>query len=92
MPPAEQSTDRPCEECGGVVIVGLEPHTADSDSELAATGATTIGSDWCTNVACPSNHAVPGVWRTGVNDYSCKVCGMKLTTPMRDVLAHRRTH
>ena len=92
VPPAEKSTNRPCEECGGVVIAGREPITVDSDPELAATGATTVGSEWCTNLDCPSNHAVPGLARIGVNDYTCKVCGMNLTTPTRDVLAHRRTH
>jgi hypothetical protein len=87
-----QPTDRPCEDCGAVVVAGLEPLTASDDPELTATGVSAVGSEWCTNLDCRSNHAVPGLWRIGVNDYTCKVCGEALRTPMSEVVAHRRTH
>ena len=50
------------------------------------------GSEWCTNPGCPSNHALTGLRRVGVNDYTCTECGEALRTPMSVVLAHRRTH
>jgi len=58
-----------------VVIAGLEPVTSVDDPELTAVELAETASEWCTNLHCPSNHAVPGVWRTGINDYTCKVCG-----------------
>ncbi|WP_191280870.1 hypothetical protein [Nocardioides flavus (ex Wang et al. 2016)] len=87
-----QPADRPCEDCGGVVIAGLEPVTAVDDPELTAAGHFEVGSQWCTNMDCPSNHVVPGVTRVGVNDYTCQVCGEALRTPMSNVYAHRREH
>ena len=75
-----------------MVVAGLEPIAAADDPELAATGLTEVGSDWCTNPDCPSNHVVPGLHRTGVNDYTCTTCGRALNTPMGDVLDHRREH
>jgi hypothetical protein len=51
-----------------------------------------VGSEWCTNLGCSSNHVVEGLWRVGVNDYTCKACGEALRTPMSEVFAHRRTH
>lgn len=88
----ERRTDRPCEDCGGVVVAGLEPVTTSDDCELTATGVSVVGSEWCVNLGCPSNHVMPGLWRVGVNDYRCKVCGECLRTPMSQVLAHRQTH
>lgn len=88
----DQPSSRPCEDCGGVVVAGLEPITAADDPELTATGVTVVGSEWCTNLDCASNHAVSGLGRVGVNDYTCKACGEALRTPMSDVFAHRRTH
>ncbi len=75
-----------------MVVAGLVPITAADDPELAATGVSVVGSEWCTNLDCPSNHAVRGLWRLGVNDYTCNVCGEALRTPMSEVFAHRRTH
>lgn len=91
-PSDDQPTDHPCEDCGGVVVSGLEPITDTGDPELTAAGASVVGSEWCANLDCPSNHAVPGLWRVVVNDYTCRVCGETLRTPMSAVLAHRRTH
>ena len=71
---------------------GLVTYITAGDPDLGAGGASVIGSEWCTNTACPSNHAVPGLWRVGVNDYTCKVCGVRLRTPMDEVVAHRRMH
>ena len=75
-----------------MVVAGLEPIADTDDPELTATGVSLVGSEWCTNLDCPSNHAVTSLWRVGVNDYTCKVCGEALHTPMREVFAHRRTH
>lgn len=83
--------DHPCEDCGGLVISGLEPFAPGDDPELEAEGLTGYGSDWCTNLDCPSNHLM-GLARVGVNDYICAVCGEALRTPFRAVLAHRATH
>ena len=91
-PTDDQPPDRPCEDCGGVVVAGLEPIADTDDLELTATGVSVVGSEWCTNLDCPSNHAVTGLWRVGVNDYTCKACGEALRTPMSEVFAHRRTH
>ena len=88
----DQPTDRPCEDCGGVVVSGLEPVAPDEDPELAAEGLSVVESDWCTNLDCPSNHILRGLTRVGVNDYICTVCGEALRTPMSAVRAHRATH
>jgi hypothetical protein len=88
----EHPTDRPCEDCGGVVVVGQEPITAASEPELAAAGVWVTGSEWCSNLDCPSNHVLPGLTRVGVNDYICEVCNEALRTPIGLVFAHRRTH
>lgn len=96
-------TDRPCEDCGEVVVAGLEPIDPTlSDRYEVATGVTVVGSDhvdilvqqveWCTNLDCPSNHLPPGLHRVGVNRYVCNVCGDVLTGPIGTILAHRRTH
>lgn len=91
-PTDEQPTDRPCEDCGGVVVAGLEPITGTGDPDVIATGVFVVGSEWCTILDCPSNHAVAGLRRVGVNGYTCEVCGKALRTPMSEVFAHRRTH
>lgn len=88
----DQPTNRPCEDCDGVVVAALEPITATDDPELADSGVSVVGSECCTNLDSPSNHAVPGLWRVGVNDYTCKVCGEALRMPMSEVVEHRRTH
>jgi hypothetical protein len=88
----EQPTDRPCEDCGGSVVVGQEPVTADAEPELTAAGVWTVGSDWCANLDCPSNHVLSGLVRVGVNDYVCEACGESLRTPVDGVFAHRRSH
>ena len=75
-----------------MVVSGLEPITAADDPELTATGLTEFGSDWCTDLDCPSNHVQPGLRRTGVNDYICTLCGQALRTPMSAVRAHLRSH
>ena len=87
-----RATGRPCEDCGGVVVAGLEPITAADDPELAATGLTEVGNDWCTDPACRSNHVQPGLRRTGVDEYTCTLCGQVLRTPMSEIRAHRRSH
>lgn len=84
--------DRPCDDCGGVVVSGHEPTTAADKPELAAAGETVVGSEWCTNLGCPSNHVLRGLTRVGVNDYLCEECGEALRTPISLVFAHRRTH
>jgi len=91
MSGAERQTDRPCEDCGAVVLTGQEPVTAGAEHEPVAAGKRTVGSEWCTNLDCPSNH-LRGLWRVGVNDYVCEQCGAALRTPMEQVFAHRRTH
>ena len=73
-----------------MVVAGLEPFAVD-DLELTPTEVPEAASEWCTNLDCPSNHAVRGLWRVGVNDYRCKVCGDLLRTPMSAVLAPRKT-
>ena len=88
----ERPTDRPCEDCGGLVISGLEPVAPGDDPELEAEGLTAAESDWCTNLDCPSNYALKSLTRVGVNDYICRVCGEALRTPMSAVRAHTATH
>ena len=83
--------DLPCEDCGGLVVSGLEPFAPGDDPALEAEGLTVAGSDWCTNLDCPSNH-IRGLARVGVNDYICTVCGEALRTPFSAVRAHRATH
>lgn len=38
-----------------MIVAGLEPITEVDDAELAATGVSVVGSEWCTNLDCPSN-------------------------------------
>lgn len=45
----EVPLDMPCEDCGGLVISGLEPFAPGDDPELEAEGRTAAGSEWCTN-------------------------------------------
>lgn len=93
MPRTEgEPTDRSCEDCGGLVVVGQEPVTAETEPGLVASGVWTVGSEWCTNLDCTSNHALSGLTRVGVNDYLCAVCGQALHTPISQVVAHRRSH
>jgi len=90
---AERPMDRPCEDCGAFGVAGLEPiDPALEDPDVVATGVTMVGSEWCTNLDCPSNHAVRGLKRVGVSRYICKVCGEELTGPTSAIFAHRRTH
>ena len=87
-----RSTGRVCEDCGGLVIAGREPiDEAREDSEVVATGVTTMGSEWCTNLDCSSND-LGGLHRIGVNRYLCDACGNVLAGPTSSVFAHRRTH
>jgi hypothetical protein len=88
----EVPIDRPCEDCGGLVLSGLEPFAPGDDPELEAEGLTAAGSEWCTNLDCPSNHVLRGLTRVGVNDYICTVCGEALRAPMSAVRAHRAMH
>ena len=88
----EQPTGQPCEACGSVVVTGQEPITAASEPELAASGVWVTGSEWCTNLDCPSNHVLLGLIRVGVNHYICAVCDEALRTPIDLVFAHRRMH
>lgn len=84
-------TDRPCEDCGAVVLVGQEPiDPAFEDPDVVATGVRTMGSEWCTNLDCPSNYRPRGLHRVGVSRYICEVCGEVLTGPISAILAHRR--
>ena len=90
--PDERATGRPCEDCGGLVVAGQEPVTAEDEPELVAKGIFTVGSEWCTNLECPSNYGLRGLHRVGVNDYLCLDCSMALSTPISVVVAHRRAH
>ena len=85
----ETPIDRTCEDCGGLVVSAPEPFAPGDDPELEAEGQTAAVSEWCTNLDCPSNHALKGLTRAGVNDYICTVCGEALRTPMSAVRAHR---
>lgn len=89
----ERATDRPCEDCGGPVVEGREPiDPAHEDPDVVAIGATTVGSEWCANLDCPSNHRPRGLHRVGVNQYVGKVCSEVLTGRMSAILDHRETH
>lgn len=92
LPADTKPTSTPCEDCGGLVVSGIEPISPEDEPELVAAGETSVGSEWCTNLECPSNHVLPGLWRLGVNTYRCTDCGQDLTTPIGAVFAHRRTH
>jgi hypothetical protein len=48
--------------------------------------------DWCPNLDCPSNHALPGLVRVGVNLYVCSVCGEELSGPFSAYGGHRNLH
>lgn len=88
----EVPVERPCEDCGGLVVSGIEPFAPGDDLELEAEGLTAAGSEWCTSLECASNQVLDGLTRVGVNDYICTVCGEALRTPFSAVRAHRRTH
>jgi hypothetical protein len=89
----ERPTGLPCEDCGGLVVAGLEPiDPAHEDPDVVAWGISSVGSEWCTNLDCPSNHAIRGLHRVGVSSYVCKVCGEELSGPVSTVFAHRRSH
>ena len=89
----EQTTDRPCEDCGGLVVSGLEPFAPGDDPEIETEGLTAAWSEWCTNLDCPTNHVLRGLTRVGVNDYICTIFrGEVLRTPMSAIRAHRATH
>ena len=76
-----------------MVVVGTEPiDPVVEDPEVVASGATSVTSEWCTNLECPSNHALRGLHRVGVSAYLCEVCGEELRGPISDVLGHRGTH
>ena len=76
-----------------MVVVGLEPiDPALEDPEVVASGVTTVGSEWCTNLDCPSNHALRGLHRVGVNIYVCKVCREELRGPITVIVGHRAAH
>jgi hypothetical protein len=82
----------PCEDCGGMVIVGPEPLGHDDNWDGLLSGQTEQLVDFCTNLDCPSNHALRGLTRVEVNRYICIACGVELKGPMSSVFAHRRTH
>jgi hypothetical protein len=88
----EFPTDLHCEDCGGLVVSGLEPFAPSEDPTSEAEGLTAARSEWCTNLDCPSNHVLGGLTRVGVNDYICTVCNEALRIPMSAVRAHRATH
>jgi len=76
-----------------VVVIGQEPvDLALEEPDVIATGVQTLGSEWCTNLDCPSNRRPRGLHRVGVNRYVCDACGAVLTGPMSEIAAHRRAH
>jgi hypothetical protein len=78
-----------CEDCGGHVIVGLEPVSPGEDD--LEPGQTQQRVDFCTNPDCSSNH-LRGLNRVGVNHYICTVCRAELSGPIQTVFGHRQTH
>jgi len=83
----------PCPQCGGLVIWGWEPIDSElDDPEDLTRGETRVASEWCTNLACPSNHMFPSLRRVGVSTYICKQCQRELSGPISVVLAHPRSH
>ncbi len=44
-------------------------------------GPREVPVHWCPNLDCPSNHALRGLVRVGVNLYVCEVCGEQLSGP-----------
>ncbi len=91
-PAAEElrAVERPCEECGGRVVAGLEPFGRDLGEQ--STGPSSEWSEWCTTPSCPSNFAVRGFQRVGVNDHLCLTCQAHVQTPFPEVVEHRRAH
>ncbi len=63
------------------LVSGLEPFAPGDDPVLEAEGLTAAGSEWCTNLECPTNHVLRSLIRVGVNDSACKVCFAALRTP-----------
>lgn len=55
-------------------------------------GAREVAVDWCPNLDCPSNHALPGLVRVGVNLYVFEVCGEDLSGPFSAYGGHRNLH
>lgn len=85
-----ETTSPLCQDCGTWVVVDLEPI-----EEIGPDGSVTVEeaySEWCPNPGCPSNHALRGLERVGVNAYVCKECGAHLVTPMSGVFEHIRAH
>lgn len=83
-----------CEDCGAPVLAGLEPaDPLDQESVVATVGGVPmVGSEWCTNLDCPSNTCIPGLRRIGINRWICTTCQGVLTGPMSEIFAHLRTH
>jgi hypothetical protein len=89
----ERQSSRPCEDCRGLVVVGMEPaEPEDHGGSRVVDGVPMNECDWCTNLDCPSNHALRGLHRVGVNQYVCSGCDRTLTGTMMSIFAHRRTH
>jgi hypothetical protein len=89
----ERPTGRPCEDCGALVVEGPEPLApANDNAGTMHTGVLMVRSEWCTAPNCPSNHALAGLHRVGVNRYVCTVCRDVLTGPMSSILDHQRAH
>jgi len=70
------ATDR-CEDCGTVLLVGME---------LSGDAV-----DWCPNLQCPSNGAIPGLRRIGISSYRCLTCSEEFSG-LSAALAQLRSH
>lgn len=75
-----------CADCGKPMLYDLEPFQEDE----FGCGTSLELSHWCSDLSCPSNSAVDGLLRVGVNEYRCLGCGARLRTPMTRVVAHLR--
>lgn len=90
--PSHPVEQQPCDDCGTTLRSGSEPNSPRDDYDAWQAGETTIRVDWCPNLDCPSNHALPGLTRVNLNHYICTACGADLSGPMSQIFDHRRTH
>lgn len=86
-----------CDECGTLLVYGpglLEYDAADLEDDEEepelVDGYEVADMQWCSNLACQSNHLHQGFAQTAPDFYRCNVCGEEMRWIA--VGAHRQLH